>query len=96
MSDLVGVCHFCRDSRAVHVKISWEHLLFLVVAGVIVQISELELEVLVVIHDIVRQVTTERKVTLPANDNSGGITNPFVGFSYELKVVKGVSGKVRQ
>ena len=80
-----------NDSCAAHFKISWEHLLFLDVVGVVVQISRLELEVLVIIHDIVRRVTTERKVTLRANDNSSGITNPFVGLLYELSlVVEGV------
>ena len=78
------------DSRATHVRIGWEHPLFLSVAGVIVQIGGLGWEVMVVFHDIVRRVRTEREVTLGANDNSGGIANPFVGLWCELMAAEGV------
>ena len=59
--------------------------LFLSVGGVIVQISRLGLEVMAVFHDIVGQVTTERRVTLGTKDNPSGIANPSVGPWCELK-----------
>ena len=47
------------DVRAAHVRIGWEHPSFLVFSGVIVQNSRLELEVIVVFHDIVGIVDFE-------------------------------------
>ena len=62
------------------IRIGWEHPLFFVFRSVIVQNSGLESEVIIIFHDIVGIIASEREVALRSNDNSSSIANPFVGL----------------